>query len=138
MKSKNSPLYQYLKDNNVLGKSKEEIKQAKELYRKEYLKVWHKERREENKDIRIRFSPSEFSKIREIALKLNQSPTSFSKQVILNEIHSEILIPNKHILQELVQKLGMVGMSILRNGSLETYEAIEEIENALIEYVTRK
>lgn len=138
MKSKNSPLYKYLRDNNVLGKSKEEIKQAKELYRKEYLKKWHKDRREEHKDIRLRFSPSEFSKIREMALKLNQSPTSFSKQVILKEIQSKILIPNKHILQELVQKLGIVGMAILRNGSLETYESIEEIENALIEYLTEK
>jgi hypothetical protein len=138
MKSKNSPLYKYLKENNVLGKSKEEVKKAKENYRKEYLKSWHKERRLENKDLRIRFTPSEFSKIREMALKLNQSPTSFSKQVILNEIQSEILIPNKQILQELVQKLGIVGMAILRNGSLETYESIEEIENALIEYLTGK
>lgn len=138
MKSKNSPLYKYLMENNVLGKSKEEVKKAKENYRKEYLKKWHKDRREENKDIRLRFCPSEFSKIREMALKLNQSPTSFSKQVILKEIQSEILIPNKHILQELVQKLGIVGMAILRNGSLETYESIEEIENALIEYLTIK
>lgn len=138
MKAKSNQLYQFLKDNDLIGKSKEEIKEAKAQYRKEYLKVWHKARREENKDIRLRFRPDEFSKIREMALTLNQSPTSFSKQVILKEIQSEILIPNKQILKELVQKLGIVGMAILRNGSLETYEAIEEIENALIEYLTAK
>lgn len=138
MTAKSNQLYQFLKENDLIGKSKEEIKKAKAKYRKEYLRAWHKERREENKDIRIRFSPFEFSKIREKAKKLNLSPTSYSKQVILNENHLEIIIPNKKILQDLVQKLGILGMSVLRNGSLETYESIEEIENALIEYLTIK
>ncbi len=138
MKSKNSPLYQYLKNNNVLGKSKEEVKEAKAQYRKEYLKAWHQQRRKETNDIRIRFSPFEFSEIKEKAKKLRISPTSYSKQVILKENQLEIVIPHKEILQNLVQKLGILGMSILRNGSLETYEAIEEIENSLIEYLNVK
>lgn len=138
MKSKNSPLYKYLKDNNVLGKSKEEVKEAKAQYRKEYLKAWHQQRRKETNDIRIRFSPFEFSEIREKAKKLGISPTSYSKQLILKENQLEIVIPHKEILQNLVQKLGILGMSILRNGSLKTYEEIEEIENSLIEYLNVK
>ena len=138
MKAKSNQLYQFLKDNDLIGKSKEEIQEAKARYRKEYLKVWHKARREENKDIRLRFRPDEFSKIREKAKQLNISPTMYSKLAVLQESQSPIQIPNKAILQELVQKLGILGMSALRKCPLEFYEGIEEIENALIEYLSKE
>lgn len=138
MKAKSNQLYQFLKDNDLIGKSKEEIQEAKIKYRKEYLKAWHKEKREQSVDIRIRFTPSEFSEIREKAKQLNISPTMYSKLAVLQESQSPIQIPNKAILQELVQKIGILGMSALRKCPLEIYEGIEEIENALIEYLSKE
>lgn len=138
MKAKSNKLYQFLKDNDLIGKSKEEIKEAKVKYRKEYLRVWHKEKREQTKDIRIRFSPLEFSEIKQKANLLNLSPTMYSKLAILQKNQSEIKIPNKAVLQELVQKLGILGMTALRKCPLEIYEEIEKIENALIEYISEK
>jgi uncharacterized protein YnzC (UPF0291/DUF896 family) len=138
MKAKSNQLYQFLKDNDLIGKSKEEIQEAKVKYRKEYLKAWHKEMREESNDIRIRFTPSEFSEIRQKAKQLNISPTMYSKLAVLQENQSPIKIPNKAILQELVQKLGVLGMTALRKCPLEFYEGIEEIENTLIEYLSEK
>ncbi len=138
MKAKSNKLYQFLKDNDLIGKSKEEIKEAKLKHRKEYLRVWHKEKREQTKDIRIRFSPLEFSEIKQKANLLNLSPTMYSKLAILQENQSEIKIPNKAVLQELVQKLGILGMTVLRKCPLEIYEEIEKIENILIEYISEK
>ncbi|MDZ4667533.1 MAG: hypothetical protein SGJ00_06585 [bacterium] len=138
MKSKSPSLLLYLKEQGVLDKSPFEIVEVKEKYRKEYLQRWHKERRKQTKDIRIRFSPDEYFRIYKKAKALGLCPTSYSKNVILIDNNNEIHIPNMIVLQEIVQKLGIAGMQALRNGGLDLYNQIDEIETTLIEYLTKK
>jgi hypothetical protein len=135
MKPQSEKLFQYLKEKRLLDAPEDALKQAKQEYRKQYLATWQQERKAKTKDIRIRFTHTEFIEISKRARAFGLCPTHYAKQVILQEQQNTVLLPHQDVLQKTLQKLAMASIQSLRSRDIELTTMLDEAETLLTNYI---
>lgn len=137
MKPQSEKLFHYLKEKGLLDAPENALKQAKQEYRKQYLATWQQERKAKTKDIRIRFTHTEFIEISKRAKAFGLCPTHYAKQVILQEQQNTVLLPHQDVLQKVLQKLAMASIQSLRSKDIELTTMLDEAETLLTNYINQ-
>lgn len=114
MKSRSKPLYEYLSNLGVLNASEEEILQAKRQYRKEYKRLWKKQR-QLHKELRIQLSLRQINEIKIKAYEFSLKPTTYARSVILSAVGDKTIIANRDCLLEILQILSMCAIAVTKN-----------------------
>ncbi len=138
MKIQSLTLFQYLKDQGVLGGPEEAIVQAKAEYRRQYKHDWYQQRKKNAKTIQIQFTNVEHDGIVLRAKLFGLNPTEYGRQAILSQQQNTDLIPNKDALLKVLQKVAMAGFESLRTGNRDLMELLDQAESLLTTYVRQQ
>lgn len=130
-------LQEYLEKGGYLNKSDKEIKEAKRQYRREYRRLWNREKRKRIYEITIQFSKKEHQTIKEIAHRYGYTKARFIRHASLEIAGKNILIKNKPQLSLILQKIAIVHRSLihLRNIPENVKTTVQEAENLLDGYL---
>ncbi len=129
-------LHQYLLESGVLNGTPEAIGMAKLAYRKEYKKHWRKQHRPK-KEIRFEFTIKQYATIKAKAFSCGLKPTPFCRQIILQAIQGELLIPHRDQLRHVLQLVSMAAIASER--SLlhpQVTSHLAEAEQLLLDYLS--
>lgn len=137
MKYGSKAIFEYLKEKGLLDASREQINEAKLAYRRAYKREWKKNRQVPSKEIRPVFSLRQYVEIKIKADLFGLNPTKYVKQIVLADISGKPVIPNKGVLLQILQLLGMIAISISKERHLSNNlkEQIAEAEALLLKYV---
>lgn len=96
-------LYQYLHRKGFLERetTKDELEEAKQQYRKLYLKEYQKEFRRINIRKDIYFTPIEFSKLSSASKKFNMPLPRLCKELTLAYLNNQFLLPDDTQIRQL-------------------------------------
>lgn len=106
MKIRSKTLFDFLEQEGALGKSVEEVAQAKILYRKQYMSDYHKRRRRELKSIRFYLTKRQITKLKATAEKEGLPPTTLVKSLTLERLNQTETVSSKE-LQPVAKDLGL-------------------------------
>jgi hypothetical protein len=128
------PLFQYLSERGLLHASDEAIHAAKRAYRAEYTRKWAKQR-PPRKDVRPKLSLKQYAALKVLATEQGfKSPTAYTRQCIIAALDGQQLIPNRDLLLQALQQVGMAAAIIAQNGN--PHAVAGHIQNA--EHILRK
>lgn len=132
MKIRSKSLFAFLSESGVLNGTKEDIANAKALYRLRYRKDWKERHRNLKKEIRFYVTRKEYYEIKQKAISTKMTATSYSKLIVLSSISQTLQIPNRNILESIRQNIG-VTLSLFLQKNKYGNVAEWNIEKRLIE-----
>jgi hypothetical protein len=140
MKIRSKKLYAYLKETGALEKGPGAIREAKKEYRRIYKRDWKRSKRQVSRVIEIRVSLKEYKALQNRCIESNTKPFDFAKEVLCVALNNTDFIPNKTLLQKVLQQLSIVNIAMQKGRG--NVEAIKNILNAaeqmLDKYLHRK
>lgn len=123
-------LYTYLVESNIDFNDPEAVALAKQQYRRKYKREW-KRTAKRKKELRPLFSEQEYTELCKRAKLLGLKPTTYIRELVLTNQQNCELIPNRHILLELLQHVSMAANQNKNNA------LIEQAEQLLLDYIRK-
>jgi hypothetical protein len=135
MKPHNEKFLTYLKEQNLLHATPEEIQRAKVEYRKAYKKEWHRHKKQKYKSIQIHLTEEQWKALTFRAQLMGLCKAQYVKEIVIQEQETINLIPHKQVLQKILQLIAMASIQSLRdkNGGLNL--VLDEAEILLTKYL---
>lgn len=142
-KIRSQELYRYLLQKGVLGRSDEEIREAKKEYRKQYKRKWKRQQLKQKPELRPNFTKRELDCIAKAAKAKGLTNTNFIRQAALSAANQTEIIANKEALLIILQKVSMSGIlltnkkaNLLFGTELQDAELLmQESEHLLMKYL---
>ncbi len=135
MKIRSKPLFAYLCSTGAIHGTEETILAAKRHYRALYKKKW-KQQRIKCKEVRPIFNLKEFDLLTIKARKAGLKPATFARQVILQAIDKNTLIPQKETLLQVLQYLSIACIELSKTSiPKSTLDPLEKAEQMLLKYI---
>lgn len=129
MQIRSKQFRKYLTDKGLLNATEAQITEAKEEYKKRYLKEWKKLNISSQREIRPLFSQKEFEQLNVKASQSNMSLTRYVKNLALNSLCNNPKAPQKYILLEVMQALTKLATN---SGTMQD---LLDAETKLLEYI---
>lgn len=134
MKIRSKKLYEYLESSGALKDGQKGLEHAKKAYRRKYQSDWKKQNKDIRTEIRFKLNNHQYFELKCKGLETGHTPTSFTKQLVLDILFKTIFIPNKSILEEIRQSIG-ISISLLQQknkyGGVSEWEIDQHLFKAL-------
>lgn len=117
-------LYTYLVECNIDFNDHKAMAEAKQNYRRAYKREWKKGTAKRRKEIRPLFTEQEYTELCKRSKILGLKPTTYVRELVLTNQQNRELVPNKHILLELLQCISMMANEHRENTSLAYAEQL--------------
>jgi len=128
MKIRSKALYAYLLEAGVLDGTPEEIDSAKCNYRRKYKRQWKQQKRP-RKEIRFEVTLKQFKDIKMKAIGSGVTHTEYARKVLLTAAESDLCIPNKKRLLQVLQVISMAAIASAGN-TLPPWQLSEQLAKA--------
>lgn len=141
MKTRSKALYQFLLESGAINGIKEDIAEAKRLYRQRYLMQWRQNQSDLCKEIRFSITKRDYYAIKVRAISQRLKPASYAKQIVIASLSNTPVIPDRKTVEEVRQSIGIAYSLFLQKnkfGNISEWDVEQHLiraERLLAEYL---
>ncbi len=107
-----SKFQDFLRQQGGLNGTEEDKDKLFKMYRKEYMRERHQQRKQHQKLVQLWFEKSEYSIVLEEAKKLNLKVTDFIKQILKAQRNQSYVLPDEKVIYDLIVSFTRIGTLI--------------------------